>query len=180
MGGTERTNPAVKYTAEKSDILVHPGWNRKTGANDIALIKIKKVTLTDRIQVVALPKMSSSYSNYAGDWAIASGWGRISDSSSSSATQLQFGRMQVITNTACTVTYGSTITSNMICTATAGNISTCNGDSGGPLVQASTRAQIGLVSFGSNGGCAKGNPVAFTRVTSYLNWIQENTNIKLN
>lgn len=49
------------------------------------------------------------------------------------------------------------------------------GDDGGPVVFLDTTGDyiiVGIVSFGSKSGCQFGNPVAFTRVTSFLTWIQ--------
>jgi secreted trypsin-like serine protease len=59
----------------------------------------------------------------------------------------------------------------------ASNITTeyCfQGDSGGPLVltRNDVNTQVGIVSFGAEIGCELGFPAAFTRVTSYLSWIQ--------
>jgi chymotrypsin len=52
------------------------------------------------------------------------------------------------------------------------------GDSGGPLVIFKKRAKklIGVVSFGAT-KCEGGYPAVFTRVTSYLRWIQSVTSI---
>lgn len=56
---------------------------------------------------------------------------------------------------------------------------TCGGDSGGPLMAPGTGAnrgqsliQMGIVSFGSH-ICGDGNPAVYTRVTAYINWIQD-------
>jgi secreted trypsin-like serine protease len=38
--------------------------------------------------------------------------------------------------------------------------------------------QVGIVSFGSSAGCKSGFPVAFTRVTSYLDWISSETDLR--
>lgn len=57
------------------------------------------------------------------------------------------------------------------------------GDSGGPLVfqEADGRyTEVGIVSFGHVAGCEKGYPVAFTRITSYLDWITTKTGIQIN
>lgn len=58
------------------------------------------------------------------------------------------------------------------------------GDSGGPLfipVEEKTNKpmQIGIVSFGKSEGCEKGSPAAFTRITTYLKWIQDNSDVQL-
>ncbi|XP_065358290.1 serine protease 1-like [Calliphora vicina] len=177
LGATVRTKAEVKYTVSNSDVIIHAGWNRKTLKNDISLIKIPATAYTAKIQPVQLPALSSAYSTYAGDKVIASGWGLVSDSATSVNTDLQWARMEVIANTACTKTYGFTITSSNICVSTPGGVSTCQGDSGGPLVLESSKVQVGLTSFGSASGCAKGLPAAFTRVTSYLSWIEANTGI---
>lgn len=54
------------------------------------------------------------------------------------------------------------------------------GDSGGPLVvnRTGTVVQVGITSFGFN-NCAEGLPAGFTRVTSFLDFIEENSNIRI-
>jgi len=54
------------------------------------------------------------------------------------------------------------------------------GDSGGPLVVRNGNGNftlIGVVSFVSSAGCAVGHPSGYARVTSFLTWIRNNTNI---
>ncbi|XP_061401173.1 serine protease 1-like [Musca vetustissima] len=178
LGATVRTSAEVTYTVSSSDIIIHSGWTANTLKNDISLIRIPAVSYTSRIQPVQIPAIASFYSSYVGDYAIASGWGRISDSATDVTNNLQWARMQIHPNTVCAKTYGSlVVTGSNICVATTGGISTCNGDSGGPLVLESSKIQIGLTSFGAAAGCAKGYPVAFTRLTSYLDWIKTNTGI---
>lgn len=55
------------------------------------------------------------------------------------------------------------------------------GDSGGPLVIEIDDAytQIGVVSFGAAAGCELGYPDGFARVTSFLDWIETNSGIKI-
>ncbi|KAH8331834.1 hypothetical protein KR074_005673, partial [Drosophila pseudoananassae] len=178
LGATVRTSAEITHTVPSSDIIIHSGWNSSTLKNDISLIKIPSVSYSSKIQAASLPSISSSYSTYAGETAIASGWGRTSDSSSSVATNLNYVELSVITNSVCAATYGTSIvTSSNICVSTANGKSTCNGDSGGPLVLASSKVQIGLTSFGAAAGCEKGYPAAFTRTTSYLDWIKSNTGL---
>ncbi|EDW17110.1 serine protease 1 [Drosophila mojavensis] len=178
LGATVRTSPEVSQTVPKSDVIIHSGWNSKTLKNDISLIKIPAVAFSSRIQVVKLPAIANSYSNYEGSTVIASGWGLTSDSSNAVATNLQYVAATVISNTKCAATYGTNIvTSSNICIATTGGKSTCSGDSGGPLVLEASKVLVGVTSFGAAAGCQLGYPAAFTRVTAFLPWINANTNI---
>lgn len=177
LGATDSSSPEVTYSVLYTEIIIYPDWNSKNMQHDIALIKIPAVSFSKRIQPIALPSIIGTYSTYAGDYAIASGWGRTSDTASGNTEELQWARMQVISNTECADTFGAKITSSVICVSTTGGVSTCNGDSGGPLVLESTQELIGLTSFGAIAGCGWGYPAAFTRLTSYLGWIQSNTGI---
>ncbi|XP_017122060.1 serine protease 1 [Drosophila elegans] len=178
LGATVRTSAEVTHTVASSGIIIHSGWNSNTLRNDISLIKIPAVSVSSKIAPVKLPAIANSYSSYAGETVVASGWGRTSDSSNSVATNLQYVDLSVITNTVCASTYGTSIvTSSNICVSTGSGKSTCNGDSGGPLVLKSNSVQVGLTSFGAAAGCEKGYPAAFTRLTSYLDWIKSNTGI---
>lgn len=178
LGATVRTSPKVSYTVASSDFVQHASYNSLLLRNDISLIKIPSVTFTSYINKIALPPMSSSYSTYSGQNAIASGWGLVSDSATAVASKLQYATLQVIDNTACANTYGTlVVTAKTICTATPSATSTCSGDSGGPLALTSSGVLIGVTSFVSSAGCQSGAPAGFVRVTAYLDWIKENTGI---
>lgn len=53
------------------------------------------------------------------------------------------------------------------------------GDSGAPLVvqEGGLFIQVGILSFASSAGFSAGHPAGYTRVTSYLWWIQNATGI---
>jgi len=91
-------------------------------------------------------------------------------------SHLQYTDLTVIENSVCQKSFNSLIvTSRVICVATPKGTSTCQGDSGGPL--ALDGVLIGITSFGSPDGCQVDEPAAFTRVTSYLDWIKANSGI---
>lgn len=54
------------------------------------------------------------------------------------------------------------------------------GDGGAPLfIRINGKAiQVGLSSYGIIEGCQVGYPSAFTRISSYIDWIEEKTGIK--
>ncbi|XP_067644873.1 collagenase-like [Eurosta solidaginis] len=80
----------------------------------------------------------------------------------------------------CVKKYGSSrIDTGKICTSTFNRIGACDDDSGGPLVLASSKLQIGIMSFHSHRGCKSDSLAVHTRVTSYLDWIRENTGLRL-
>lgn len=151
---------------------IHPSYNPSNFNNDVAvLILPTAVEFTAQIQPITL---ASGSATYEGITAKMSGWGRISDGSSTQSTQLRNAEQPVISNAACAAVFGTdTVISSTICTSTAGGRGTCSGDSGGPLTIAdgSSRLLIGISSFVSASGCENGFPAGFTRVTSFNDWI---------
>ncbi|XP_020809022.1 serine proteases 1/2-like [Drosophila serrata] len=175
-GATVRTSPKFTHTVSSSNWIQHANYLSLTLRNDISLIKTPSVTFSVAVNKISLPAIASSYSTYAGQTAVASGWGLTSDTSTSVARDLQFAHLTVITNSVCQATYGSlVVTSKVICVDGSNRTSICSGDSGGPLALDGTL--IGVTSFGAEDGCEIGFPAGFTRVTSYLDWIKTNSGI---
>ncbi|XP_059476708.1 brachyurin-like [Neocloeon triangulifer] len=161
--------------------IAHESFNPTTLKNDIGLVKLPSAAvLSTKIALTRLPRRSDATKLYDGVLATASGWGRTSNSTSSASRFLLTVKMTVITNTECNNTF--TITASNVCTSGAGTKSVCNGDSGGPLTVVDTDGlptQIGLVSFGSSVSCMIGYPQAYTRLTSYLDWLVTKTGVTL-
>ncbi|XP_067644857.1 collagenase-like [Eurosta solidaginis] len=179
LGSINHLDSIVRLEVDKCDIKDHPEYDMETFINDIALIKIPAVTYSAAIQPVSLPKCVISFPTYVGKTVVASGWGHTSDTSTSCPPVLQYANLKVISNKVCAEEYPDIVT-GMLCTSTVNRIGHCDGDSGGPLVLANTKLQIGIISFHSLDGCEDGLPAGHTRVTFYLDWIQENTGLKLN
>ncbi|CAD0197833.1 unnamed protein product [Chrysodeixis includens] len=165
-GGTRLTS---------SDVVMHGSWNPNLIRNDIALINLpSNVIFNNNIAPIALPSGSEINENFAGNTAIASGFGLTSDGGSISNLQmLSHVQVQVITNNVCWSSFPLIVQSSNICISGANGRSTCNGDSGGPLIVTRNNRPIliGVTSFGSARGCQIGSPAAFARVTSFLPWI---------
>ncbi|XP_059491203.1 brachyurin-like isoform X2 [Neocloeon triangulifer] len=162
--------------------LVHPSYNPTVLNNDLAILTLPSaVTLSTYISVIRLPRLSDASNTFLGTSATVSGWGKISDATTSITDVLRYVSLPIIANTQCATIYGtSVVISSTLCCSGAGGLSTCNGDSGGPLVYTEAdgvKTQLGVVSFVSSTGCASGNPSGYARVTSFLNWISTNTGI---
>lgn len=170
LGAVDRRYPEVKHVVSKQNIFTHVEYDTKTYENDIALIKIPFTKYSCNIRAVKLPPKRPSYSSYVGESVIASGWGRTSDSPSSSPHILQWAELTIIPNKVCQMSY--LISPGNICTSTVGGVNICNGDSGGPIVLKDSEIQIGLTSFGAR-SCIKDVPSVFIRVSSYLEWIKK-------
>ncbi|XP_062131147.1 brachyurin [Drosophila sulfurigaster albostrigata] len=159
---------------ETKNVFVHDAWDASLLRNDISLIKLPvPIEFNEHIQPIKLPAKSNAYNTYAGQQGIASGWGKISDSATSATDILQYISVPIMNNSGCSPWFGGVVYETNICIKTTGGTSTCNGDSGGPLVSAETGELIGATSFGIALGCEVGWPGVFTRVTSYLDWIEE-------
>uniref|UniRef100_A0A2A4JHG7 Peptidase S1 domain-containing protein n=1 Tax=Heliothis virescens TaxID=7102 RepID=A0A2A4JHG7_HELVI len=157
-----------------NDVVVHPNWQASTISNDIAVVRIERVTFTESIQPIGLPTGSELSLDYVGWTAIASGFGVSSpDSTIRDDQPISSVILSVISNQECQNTFGHFVEPSNICTSGAGGKGTCLGDSGGPLIIHSARRYlIGVISFGSSIGCTMGLPSAYTRVTSDVDWIQ--------
>ncbi|XP_008066815.1 chymotrypsin-C [Carlito syrichta] len=158
-------------------IHVHEKWNSFLVRNDIALIKLAEhVELSDTIQVGCLPEegtlLPQDYPCYV------TGWGRLW-TNGPIAEELQQGLQPIVDHATCTRSdwWGAMVRDTMVCAGGDGVTSACNGDSGGPLnCQAENGAWEvrGIVSFGSGLGCnTHKKPAVFTRVSAYIDWIQE-------
>lgn len=117
------------------------------------------------------------------------GWGRTQEGGSSAAV-LQELQIPILANSACQTRYKAVnkLISNkqfdnaVLCAGVlTGGKDSCQGDSGGPLMLPqrvgliSYYYQVGIVSYGI--GCARADiPGVYTRVTSFIDWIQEKIN----
>lgn len=174
LGATDRRSPEVTHLVYQRNIIIHKDFDVHAQENDIALLEIPFTEYSHNIKPVKLPDMVKSNSSYAGESAIATGWGLTSNSASSTPEMLHWVKLTVISNEACQRSFQ--IPPSNICTATIEGSNVCDGDSGGPIVLESNNVQIGVISFGVE-SCTKSVPAVYTRVTSYLKWIEEKTGI---
>uniref|UniRef100_A0A8D2M6Z4 Peptidase S1 domain-containing protein n=1 Tax=Zonotrichia albicollis TaxID=44394 RepID=A0A8D2M6Z4_ZONAL len=153
------------------------GWNISRSGNDIALVKLaEEVQETDTVRAACLPAagkiLSNNYPCYV------TGWGRVR-TNGPLADALQQALLPVVDYETCSKWdwWGSLVRDTMVCAGGDGIVSGCNGDSGGPLNcqrDDGVWEVEGIVSFGSGLKCnMKNKPTVFTRVSAYIDWINE-------
>ncbi|XP_047028074.1 brachyurin-like [Helicoverpa zea] len=157
-----------------SDFILHENWTPSIIRNDVAMINLPSaVSISNILAPIALPSGNQLNEDFAGDIAIASGYGLTSDFGGIPANQqLSFVDLPVMTNAECAAVWPTIIHESNVCTSGVGNKNICTGDSGGPLavVRNNSPLLIGITSFGAF-SCESSMPAGFARVTYYMDWI---------
>lgn len=90
-------------------IIVHPNYSTVTKDSDIGLVELPRhASFTNYLSAIALPVGAEGTRNLVGIQGTLSGYGRFSDSSSSSAANLQYVILPIANNTVCASTFGET------------------------------------------------------------------------
>jgi trypsin len=167
------TGPTAQVRAV-SRIVLHPGYTVVGGApvNDLALIKLSTpATLNSAVQTITLQSATASNTLHT-----VSGWGATNQGSAAGSMELRYGSIPVTSNATCD---GAPLSRDLfpgeLCAGYSNGASgACHNDTGGPLVTQGSPAQlVGIVSWG-NGDCD--TYTVFTRVSSYLSWIDSQVN----
>ncbi|XP_070504114.1 brachyurin-like [Chironomus tepperi] len=184
LGVSDRVNgPAVwsGNVTSRNQLFVHPQYIPTSHANDIALVRLEGIDagILDHknVETIAIPTAAEANINLIGMRGTVNGFGSTADTNKAS-NELRFVTMPIISNQQCQMTFGNFIKETNVCMSGNGGRSVCSGDSGGPLVAEISPGeivQVGIVSFGHKHGCTLGHPGVFTRVTSYLKWIEGHT-----
>ncbi|XP_015429021.1 PREDICTED: chymotrypsin-1-like [Dufourea novaeangliae] len=165
VGTNQLKSGGVSYGVEKVDS--HPKYNSVTIANDIAVIRLNAdIHFTDLIQPIKLATSDVP----EGGTVTLSGWGTTRNGGQI-PNNLQEIDLHVYSQSKCKLVHWN-VQASQVCTFTKSGEGACHGDSGGPLVGGGI--QIGIVSFGRP--CGIGYPDVFTRVSSFVPWIQSKMN----
>ncbi|XP_049547587.1 chymotrypsin-1-like [Anopheles darlingi] len=180
LGASDMTR--VEEFVGVSNILSHPNYSSFFNRDDIAILTLdREVSIRDTIRPVDLPRLSQ-VGNSFNDWAATSaGWGNTGrrENEPIPIQNLHFAVDSVTSNFRCGLSH-TFIRDTHICTMT-NNGGSCNGDEGGPVTvtESGRTILVGIHSFHFSGlfGCDRGRPSVHTRITEYLGWIQQNTDI---
>ncbi|CAJ1086875.1 LOW QUALITY PROTEIN: coagulation factor VII-like [Xyrichtys novacula] len=171
-------NEGTEQTIQVAEIIMHENYVKSTADSDIALLRLASPIVYNTYAVpVCMPTRPQAEREL---WAVhlhtVSGWGRRGENGPTS-TLLRRLKVPRIRTQQCVEDSGVVLTDNMFCAGyIEGRQDSCKGDSGGPLVTEykKTVFLLGIVSWGK--GCARpGNYGIYTRVSNYLEWIQNHT-----
>ncbi|XP_031781530.1 trypsin-1, partial [Nasonia vitripennis] len=175
MKTTEKTEQLSKVSA----IFIHDKYPGNVAPYDIALLKLEKPLVYDEsVQPIALPKASSDVDGEV----VLSGWGSVSSSGMGTPDILQKVKLPVVDLATCKealerLVGPSPLHESNVCTGPlTGGVSACSGDSGGPLIKVLGNGKpevIGVVSWGIIPCGTTGAPSVYTRVSSYIDWIND-------
>jgi len=174
-----------------SKIYFHPGYNKESLSNDVALghdlailRTINPVTLSPSVQPVCLPIPGLMGIDEEEQDVFTTGFGRDGRTRIPVVDTLQQGCLYIVSTDDCKKAYAPIVknapyifeegmwTGDQICAAGQG-VDSCQGDSGGGLVVNINKVNIliGITSMGST-SCNSKIPGLYTRITSHGDWIE--------
>lgn len=164
VGSTKLDAGGQRYKVAKT--FHHQNYSAIGLHHDVGLVKVESsIDFNEGVTPIA---PETEYLA-GGEEAVLCGWGTTTYPGST-PNDLQYINLTVISQEACQEKQSThKIYESEICTLTKAGEGACHGDSGGPLV--SEGRQIGIVSWGRP--CARGYPDVFTRVSSFIDWIDE-------
>jgi len=168
----------VKQSMSPPEVKQHESYDKDGLKNDIALVKLAStVTWTKNVRPACLPCSSATIDLKDKTLSLA-GWGLTANGGSTSPVLLSV-QIPVVTKEACQTTW-PTVNDNQLCLGGKNSgKNSCEGDSGGGAIykKGNVNYVVGIVSFGPEAGCGIEYQV-YTRVTSFISWIEANSGKK--
>jgi secreted trypsin-like serine protease len=181
VGKSKLSKCKTRDMSDISQVKLHQRFDRNNlrGGHDIAILKLKRRFSNRDLS----PLASRTDEPTTGKRVRALGWG-ISDYSKNDPTPNHLKRINLpyLSTEDCRARWGM-LDDTLVCIDSKGEAdqvaqkSVCSGDSGGPIHF--NGLQVGVTSFVSVNGdrrCSADAPNAFTRVSSFLNWVQNKSN----
>lgn len=175
VGATNRISGSGKSYSVKR-YVIHENYNNETLSNDIAVLELDEQIDYPNAEIISLIS-ATDVANGATDPGVMStvtGWGYTDAKEQQVSTVLQQVELPLVDNNVASDVWGYLKPSILSAGYKNGNKDACSGDSGGPLVvDVNGEYKIaGIVSFGSERCNTYGG---YTRVSSFLSWIEEQT-----
>ncbi|KAI4456260.1 eg:bacr7a4.3 protein-related [Holotrichia oblita] len=160
--------------------IVHPAYHHLSRRNDIALLRLARdAKFDENVKAVCLNTREEIRSGL-----LVLGWGVIDTETEERSRFLQKAFVAPYDLNKCNQTFLDSPTKTVIydtqlCALSKAAVrsDTCQGDSGGPIQIENTKDNaetplivVGITSYGR--GCGGSTPSVYTRVSSYLDWIE--------
>jgi len=180
--GQHTREPIDGTTYKVCKARTHPMYTRKGyDRHDFEILHLEEdVVLDETVQIACLPTMKDGLNDdfLDGKDLIASGWGHQNYDQDNCPNELHSVVLPGYSNERCKKEsdYSFKTMNSIICAGEKGK-DACQGDSGGPLMyyNEGRATVVGVVSTGSGCGDDK-YPGIFGRVTSVLDWINDELN----
>uniref|UniRef100_W8BR93 CLIP domain-containing serine protease n=1 Tax=Ceratitis capitata TaxID=7213 RepID=W8BR93_CERCA len=165
-----------------TQIISHADYRKQTDPNDIALLRLAgPVEFSDYIQPICLPTIPSLRDkDFVGVAMDVAGWG-ATETTQHSPVKLK-AVLSVNDFNVCREKYAPLkqvrLQSTQLCVGGVRGVDTCRGDSGGPLMTQelvngkAAYFLAGIVSFGPTSCGLDGWPAIYTKVGSFIDWIE--------
>lgn len=159
----------------------------KNQYHDIALLRLSQpVKYNSFIKPICLPTNPQLRSaDFVGNSLEVAGWGRTETAGQSNVKlKAQVGGVALEPCNKVYEKYSVTLQDTQLCAGGERGIDSCSGDSGGPLMATAAIPTgpyrlpyfycAGIVSFGPSPCAQEGWPGVYTKVSSYVDWIERN------
>jgi secreted trypsin-like serine protease len=170
-------------TVGVEQLFVHPDYRigDPFAQNDIALLRLSWAPDTSRETIDIIEKITlveEAFLASPGSSALVAGWGATQPDGTEYPTTAYQITLPIIANAACAPFNNDTmgVPYTQICAGGIEGQDSCVGDSGGPLVISrggGSFALTGIVSYGPFPCAVADKHGAYTRVSSYLDWIDQ-------
>ncbi len=181
LGSLIPTDPLQGQAISVTQIISHSAYITSGGdLGDIALLQLAEPADTSLITISTLTLISPTVEAslvVSGTPATAMGWGATDPAGEEYPEELRKITLPIVDNDACFINDVLGLDESLVCAGGEEGRDTCQGDSGGPLVVSDDGSfvQVGLVAYGAGDCGSEGENAAYTRVTAYLDWIEQYT-----
>lgn len=157
-------------------IRVHPGYNRTTLQNDIALLELASPSSITPVALYSGQSTEVVDPSLLGRVLTVIGWG-LADNTSSwyYPTKLRQVSLPVVADSSCNAAFAFPLLPSQFCAGYYEGKDTCYGDSGGPMVTQIDGAWVdaGIVSYGTSCQQYYGWYGVYTRTSEFIDFIKQ-------